>query len=116
MSGFSYSSLRWRRVAAQARRRDADRCTVSRLLGGACSGVLQVHHIVSLADGGEPYLLANTGTACASHHPMWEPLRRTIVERMLAETEPPRCRHWHASAEAREICERRLARRTSVAA
>lgn len=106
-----YSSLRWRVTRSRALSRDGHRCTVSRLLGGACSGRLHVHHIHAVSEGGEPYELDNVATTCASHHPLWESLRRTLVERMLAgEPEPPRCRHRHTTREAREICERRMAR------
>lgn len=106
-----YSTLRWRRSRLAALRRDGSRCTVSRWLGGDCTGRLDVHHVHAVSEGGAPYELDNLGTACSAHHPMWESLRRLLVERMLSgEPEPPRCRHWHPTAEAREICERRLAR------
>lgn len=106
-----YSTLRWRnytRPAAIAR--DAGRCTVSRLLGGDCSpGPLHAHHILAIADGGEPYDVDNVGTTCAAHHPMWEALRRQLVRHMTP-APPPRCPHVHRSAEARRICEARLER------
>ncbi len=105
-------STRWSRARRRALARDGNRCTVSRLLGGECaSGPLHVHHIVAVSEGGERYELENLGTTCAAHHPMWESLRRTIVRRMLGELEVPRCPHRHASAEARRICEARLAQR-----
>lgn len=108
-----YHTDRWRSVRELALRRDAGRCTVSRLLGGRCSGTLHVHHVVAVADGGEPYDLDNLGTACAGHHPMWEALRRQIVRRLL---EPiPRCPHEHRSADARRQCEARMARRQTAA-
>jgi hypothetical protein len=111
-----YSQLRWHAVAARARSRDGNRCTVSRLLGGECTGRLHVHHIVAVSEGGALYDLENLGTACAAHHPLWESLRRVLVRKLTAE--PPRCPHHHASADARRLCEARLARRarTSVAA
>lgn len=110
-----YSTLHWRVARARALARDRGRCTVSRLLGGVCSpGPLHVHHIVAVADGGDPLDLDNLGTTCASHHPVWESLRRTLVARLTAP--PPQCRHAHRTAEARRICEARLARRSSVAA
>lgn len=113
MTGFSYSSSRWRRVAARARTRDGNRCTVGRLLGGECSDLLHVHHIVAVSDGGAPYDLDNVGTACSTHHPTWESLRRLLVRRQLEAA--PKCRHFHPTAEARAICERRLARQRVAA-
>lgn len=109
-----YSSLRWRAARSRALARDGHRCTVSRLLGGECTGRLHVHHIVAVSEGGEEFDLANLGTACAAHHPLWESLRRVLVRRLTAEA--PRCPHHHASAEARRICERRLARRAGAVA
>lgn len=116
-----YSTLRWRVTRRRAIERDGSRCTVSRLLGGSCApGPLHVHHIVPISEGGPEYDLDNVGTACAAHHPMWESLRRILVRRMLGEDERPvRCPHQHRSREAREVCERRLARqreRETVAA
>jgi len=85
---------------------------VGRLLGGGCSpGPLHVHHLVAVEDGGDPYALDNLGTVCATHHPWWEALRRYVVRTLLPEPSgPPRCRHRHVSAAAREQCERRMAR------
>lgn len=50
----------------------------------------------------------NLGTVCAAHHPKWEALRRHLT----GERDEPlvRCPHRHRSAEARAICERRMAR------
>lgn len=107
-----YNTPRWRATRARAIERDGGRCTVSRLLGGECSRrSLHVHHIVPLEDGGAAYELDNVGTSCASHHAMWEALRRQLVRNLVAEAEAiPRCPHRHATREARELCERRLAR------
>lgn len=105
-----YSTLRWRTVRARALARDANACTVARLLGGECATgkAFHVHHIHAVSEGGGRFDLDNLGTSCAAHHPMWESLRRILVRRML---DPgPRCAHRHVSREAREICERRLAR------
>jgi hypothetical protein len=104
-----YNTLRWRAARTRALERDGRRCTVSRLLGGPCSaGPLHVHHVEPVADGGDPYALDNLGTVCSSHHPQWEALRRLLVRRR---SEPPvRCPHRHRTAEARRICEARLAR------
>lgn len=105
-----YSTLRWATVRARALERDQGRCTVSRLLGGPCATgePLHAHHIVPVSEGGAAFDLENVATTCEVHHPMWEALRRQLVVRLLAP--PPRCRHQHRSAEARRICERRLAR------
>lgn len=107
-----YNTLLWRLVAARARKRDGNRCTLARLVGGECSGgTLHVHHIVPLEDGGAPYDLENVGTVCASHHPVWEAFRRRLVGSLEpVDDSPPRCRHFHRTAEAREECERRMAR------
>jgi hypothetical protein len=109
-----YSTLRWQTVAARARRRDGNRCTVSRLLGGDCTGTLHVHHIVAVSEGGAEFDLENLGTACSAHHPLWESLRRVLVRRLMAPA--PRCPHHHRSAEARRLCEARLARRSGALA
>lgn len=116
--GAIYDTLRWRIVRSRAIERDDGRCTVSRLFGGACAGRLHAHHIVAVSEGGDPYDLDNVATTCASHHPFWESLRRVIVERMTAAPKPTRCGHEHRTREAREICERRMARtqRRSTAA
>lgn len=105
-----YNTSRWRAASARARRRDGDRCTVSRLLGGSCSGRLHAHHVVRPEDGGALYELDNLGTACAGHHPRWEALRRALERRHV---DRPRCPHAHRSEEARRICEERLARQRS---
>lgn len=111
---FSYSDIRWRRARARAIRRDGDRCTVARLLGGTCTpGPLHGHHITPIREGGAPFHEDNIGTACAGHHPEWEALRRELVARRRRHRgvpTAPRCRHQHRSAYARELCERRMAR------
>lgn len=104
-----YSTLRWRVARQRALERDQHRCTVSRLLGGACSpGPLHVHHIVPVEDGGRPYDLDNLGTTCAGHHPTWEALRRKLVQGDAPKS--TRCRHNHRTPEGRAICEARRAR------
>lgn len=104
-----YDSTRWRRARAAALARDGFRCTVGRLLGGPCSPApLHVHHLVPVSEGGDLYSLDNLATVCARHHRTWEALRRALLERR----QPPRrrCPHRHRTAEARALCERRLAR------
>lgn len=109
-----YNTSLWRAVAERAKARDAHACTVARLLGGPCKGRLHSHHIVPLRDGGARFDLSNIGTACAAHHAMWEGLRRVLVERRGGRR--PRCPHEHRDAEARRLCEARLARKRPVAA
>jgi 5-methylcytosine-specific restriction endonuclease McrA len=110
-----YSTARWRALRAQALARDDDRCTVARLLGGACSNApLHAHHIVALSEGGDPYDLSNIGTSCSAHHPMWESLRRAVVRQAVRDH--PRCGHHHATEQARKLCEARLARRRGMVA
>lgn len=106
-----YDSLLWQIARSRALARDGNRCTVSRWLGGACTpGPLHVHHKHAVSEGGAPYDPENLGTTCAAHHPLWESLRRHIVAELLTTpAEPPRCTHHHASAEARRLCEKRLA-------
>lgn len=113
--GEIYNTSAWDQTRALAFERDGHRCTVSRLLGGQCAdGPLHAHHIIAVADGGDPFDVDNVGTSCASHHPVWESLRRILVARIMAP--PPRCPHSHRSREARRECERRLARRQHAVA
>lgn len=104
-----FNTLRWGIARRRALERDGERCTVNRLLGGACAGRLHVHHIVPRGDGGTD-ALDNLGTVCAAHHPAWEALRRTLLERREPVRRRPQCRHRHRTAEGRAACERRLAR------
>ena len=104
-----YSTALWRLVAQKAKRRDRSRCTVARLLGGDCRGLLHVHHIVPVSEGGAALALDNLATVCASHHPKWESLRRAIM-RQRGEVMQIRCPHSHRSLEARLLCEARLRR------
>lgn len=117
MESALYNSLRWRATRSRVLKRDANRCTVSRLLGGECSASLDVHHIRPVRAGGAPYDLENLASVCDSHHPVWEALRRRLLAALEpAEERPPRCPHFHRTAEAREACERRMARQRTVAA
>lgn len=101
-----YLSPEWAALRGEALRRDADRCTVARLLGGDCSSVLHVHHLDR-----DPALaldIDNLATVCASHHPTWEALRRAVLRRR--EERVPPCRHRHHYDFARRECRRRRAR------
>lgn len=111
-----YNSSEWRIAREAALLRDGRRCTVARFFGETCNGVLHVHHIVPLNDGGEPFDLDNLGTACARHHAQWEALRGEVVRSLSDELRHRlRCPHQHRSAEGRRICEARLARRSGSA-
>lgn len=101
-----YRTTEWRTVAARAKARDGHRCTVARLLGGSCSKRLHAHHLVPVSEGGAAFDLENVITACASHHPRLEALRRAIHEGRA--TRLRRCPHRHRYEFAREMCERRL--------
>lgn len=113
MDATFYNGSAWRALAARAIARDGNRCTVARLLGGPCKGRLHAHHIRRPKDENDELALDldNLGTACASHHPVWERLRREL-ERTLGRRVPVRvrCPHFHPYAEGRRICEERLAR------
>lgn len=111
-----YNTTRWRRTSARAIARDGHRCTVARLLGGECSPGLDAHHIIPVREGGHPYDLDNVGTACDTHHPQWENLRRALVGRRQRKPDLPRCPHQHRSREARRLCEARMARQRGMVA
>lgn len=114
MTNTVYDTLHWAIARKLARKRDANRCTVSRLLGGDCSARLDVHHIKPVSEGGPAYELENLATVCASHHPVWEALRRRLLANLTpVEEKPVRCRHYHPTAEGRRLCERRMAQRLS---
>jgi len=106
MAKYPYNTPSWFRARERALARDGNSCTVARLLGGPCEGTLHVHHITPVEEGGALYELDNLATACASHHPRWEKLRREV----LSEREPRwrRCHHKHRTRESRRLCEDRL--------
>lgn len=121
MPGSLYSKRAlWQIARSRALSRDGSRCSVARLLGGDCSDVLHVHHLIPTSEGGAKYALENLLTACASHHPLLEALRRHVLAARYADDPPPRCLHEHRTAEARALCEARMARqrarRSTVAA
>jgi hypothetical protein len=99
-----YSSAEWLAARDRALSRDASRCTVARLLGGECRGVLHVHHVVSVADRPDLALDPdNLGTACASHHSRWEALARAL--RVVEGVDIPPCPHRHLYESGRRACE-----------
>lgn len=103
----------WDAIRARVLERDGSRCSVGRLLGGACSHTLHVHHLIPRDEGGTDED-ENLLTACAVHHPMLEAMRRFVLDRR--ENHWKRCRRQHRTREAREACERRLnrSRRTAM--
>lgn len=108
-----YDSPEWRELRGRVIARDGSRCTVARLLGGACAGTLHVHHIEPVAERYDLRLDEdNCATACASHHPRWEALRRAIVN-VRNPTLPP-CGHRHPYREGRVQCERRRMREAGL--
>lgn len=112
MDATFYTSPAWRDLRARALARDGNRCTVARLLGGTCSGLLHEHHI---DPDGDPLDIDNVGTACASHHATWESLRRAIVRaRDRREGRIRKCRHKHRYDHARRECAERRARRAAA--
>lgn len=84
--------------------RDANRCS-GRFLGGGCSAVLDVHHILPRDEGGTDDD-GNLMVLCHRHHPMLEAIRRAILKRKPAPRK--RCHHRHPYPSGREACERRL--------
>lgn len=100
-----YNTLAWEAVRAAVLARDGNRCTVARLLGGKCDGALHVHHLKSASDYPELALdVDNLGTACASHHPKWEAVRRAVMKVRGWKT----CKHYHPTVDGRRSCERKL--------
>src|SRR5574338_1476780 len=87
--------------------RDSHRCS-GRFLGGVCSAILDVHHILPEAEGGtdDP---ENLMTLCHAHHTMLEAIRKAILARR--DRARRRCTHHHLYPGARELCEQRLNRR-----
>lgn len=105
-----YSTQRWRDVRQAVLTRDRGLCSVGFLFGGACSDAsLHGHHIVPLAENGDPFDESNLLSVCRVHHPQLEAMRRYVLARR--EPRPARCPHLHRTREAREQCERRLAAR-----
>lgn len=101
-----YSSPEWRALRERRLALDGNRCTVARLLGGECKGRLHVHHIAPVREHPELALdIDNTGTACASHHPMWEALAAML--RIIRLIDLPPCRHVHRYRIGREACDRK---------
>lgn len=108
-----YNTPAWRAARASALARDGHRCSAGRLLGGACSELLHVHHLIPVRAGGAPYNPDNLLTLCDRHHPVVEAVRKAVLR--YRREQGPRCRHQHRSVEARLLCEARLSRRRMAA-
>lgn len=107
-----YLSPEWLALRERVLHRDRKRCTVARLLGGDCSGVLHVHHIEPRSDRPDLELdEGNCATVCARHHPQWEAARR-FVERSRRPLPP--CNHRHPYKEGRIQCARERAARLGI--
>ena len=91
----------WESIRARIIARD--RGCSGRFLGGECSPILDVHHILPREEGGTDED-SNLMALCHTHHPMLESMRRAILRRRRWRT----CPHEHRYAHAREACERRL--------
>lgn len=113
VQGNFYESRDWRAVRERALSRDDGRCTVARLLGGACSQASpHVHHIEPRTLRPDLALdLDNLATVCASHHPTWEAVRRHI-ERSRQPLPP--CRHTHRYKAGLIECRRKRAKRLGI--
>ena len=98
---------KWEDIRARALARDQHRCS-GRFLGGECSAILDVHHILPAAEGGTDEL-DNLLTVCHRHHPTLEALRRAILKRRGWK----QCPHQpgtHIYEGAKRQCERYLNR------
>lgn len=101
-----YDLAKWGETREAVLERDAHRCTIGTLVGGRCRGLLHVHHLIPVSEGGDPFDEDNCITACAGHHPWVESARKVIVDKRRKT-----CWHKHRTAESRAACERRLNRR-----
>jgi hypothetical protein len=107
-----YTSPEWRALTERVKRRDGNRCTVARLLGGSCSGTLTVHHIEKRRDRPDLELDDdNCATVCSVHHPTWEAMRAFIEK---ARRPLPPCGHFHPYRQGRIACERRRAAKLGI--
>jgi 5-methylcytosine-specific restriction endonuclease McrA len=91
----------WTKTRARILARDSG-CS-GRFLGGPCSPILDVHHILPREEGGTD-ADDNLIVVCHRHHPQLEALRRQVLLARGWRT----CPHAHRSHEARRRCERRL--------
>lgn len=110
-----YRTPEWIDLRARALARDGHRCTVARILGGACSARLDVHHLIPVSEGG-PELpdLDGVVTTCSKHHPTLEALRRFVLRARARRARVPKCRHDHRYDIARRECRRLRLRQIGV--
>ncbi len=100
-----YDSPLWPPFREAVLDRDGSRCVLAWLVGGRCSGALHVHHIEPVEERPDlAWNLDNAISACASHHPTLESLRRELRRRPGRR----RCPHRHTNRAGREACERAL--------
>lgn len=97
----------WEDIRTRVLARDQRACS-ARFLGGGCSTVLDVHHILPREEGGTDED-ENLLTLCHRHHPMMEALRRAILKRRGWRPCPHKI-GVHRYPGARETCERTLNR------
>lgn len=110
-----YNSPEWRALRERVIARDGARCTVARLLGGACTGNLHVHHIQPRDEYPELALDEdNCATVCAGHHVRWEAIRRMLVRFRDPLRQVGPCRHSHRYAHAARECRERRAREAGL--
>ena len=99
-----YNSPEWHAAREHARKRDGDRCSVARLLGGNCSARLDVHHLQSVEERPDLALdVDNLITVCSHHHPTLEAAARLL--RIIRLIDMPPCHHRHPYAAGRIACE-----------
>jgi len=77
-------------------------CALQSLLGGECSGLIGLHHLDPISEGGDPE--GDLMPCCQRHHTMLHAVRRR------REAKPRRCHHRHVYPGSREACERRMNR------
>jgi 5-methylcytosine-specific restriction endonuclease McrA len=68
------SSYAWQKAREAARNRDGHRCVYAE--SGDCSGQLEVHHLISVRRGGDPFALDNLVCVCRGHHEVIEAAQR----------------------------------------
>ena len=77
------NSRLWQRARETAKQRDGYRCT-----GCGSSSKLQVHHVVPIEQGGEPFLISNLVTLCRTCHEKAEREAKSVFLREGAHTRP----------------------------
>lgn len=110
-----YTSPAWLAARARVIERDGSACLLRRFAGGACSGPLHVHHLLSRADRPDLELdPENLVTVCEAHHPTLEAFRRMVVRLRNPLEQLGSCGHQHRYREGRLACLRRRARAAGI--